>query len=66
MAYTQAQRDALANAIATGALETDADGIRIRYRSLAEMRSLLAEMDRQLTPATARPSVTYAAFNRGW
>ncbi len=66
MAYTQAQRDRLANAIAQGATVVVSDGVRVEYRSLAEMRSLLAEMDRQLAPTTARPAVTFAGFNRGW
>lgn len=65
-AYTQAQRDALANAIALGATVVVGDSGRVEYRSLAEMRSLLAEMDRQLAPTTARPAVTFARFDRGW
>jgi len=66
VAYTQTQRDKLANAIASGVTEVLDNGRRVTYRSLAEMRSLLAEMDRQMAPATTRPAVTYARFDRGW
>ncbi len=66
VAYTQSQRDALANAIALGATVVVGDSGRVEYRSLSEMRSLLAEMDRQLAPSAARPAVTFARFDRGW
>ncbi len=66
MAWTQAQRDALANAIATGATVVVQDGQRVEYRSLSDMQKLLAEMDRDLAPSNARPAVTYARFSRGY
>ncbi len=53
MAYTTEQRDALQEAIASGTKVVMYDGKRIEYHSLTEMRSLLAAMNAQLTPATS-------------
>lgn len=51
MAWTQSDIDALKKAIASGALTVEMDGRRITYRSLAEMRSTLAEMEQEVNPA---------------
>jgi hypothetical protein len=51
MAYTQAQRDALAAAIASGALTVRYGETSTTYRSLAEMRQVLAAIDQDLTAA---------------
>lgn len=49
---TQADRDALYAAIKTGALRVDyPGGGATTYRSLAEMQSILAQMDRTLDAA---------------
>jgi hypothetical protein len=47
--YLQTDLDALERAIALGALQVRyADGREVRYRSLADMRSLRQEMRREL------------------
>lgn len=57
MAYTAAERDTLQAAIASGVLSVSANGKTVQYQSLAEMREVLAEMERQLAAAggTGRP-----------
>ena len=60
--WTQEQRDALAAAIATGALTVQYRDRSVTYQSLSEMRSLLSEMDRQLTGA---PTHRLAAHSKG-
>lgn len=49
--WTQADADALAANIAKGIKSSTVGGVRLEFQSLAEMRSLLAEMNRQLTGA---------------
>jgi hypothetical protein len=64
MAWTEAQRDTLAAAIASGVLNVTYDGPprrSVTYQSLQEMRDLLAEMERALNSTTAR-SYRVAAF----
>lgn len=54
MAWTEAQRDELQAAIATGLLTVRYEGPPAReqtYQSLGAMRALLAEMNRQLAKA---------------
>ena len=51
MAFTQAQRDNLANAIARGIRSVSYEGVRTDYMSLEEMRSLLTQMDAELADA---------------
>ncbi|HMO09370.1 MAG TPA: hypothetical protein PKD10_17250 [Paracoccaceae bacterium] len=64
MAYTQAQIDALREAIASGTTEVSYDGKTVKYRSLAEMRSLLAEME--VEASGVRPvRQHYPRFSRG-
>lgn len=57
--YTQAQRDALAEAIALGVTEVTSNGETVKYRSLAEMRRLLKEMDADLAAAAGTPKRRY-------
>ncbi len=68
MAYTQTHIDALKEAIATGALEvefgTGTERRRIKYRSLAEMRSTLADMIFEVSPQSRPILVTFAEFTR--
>lgn len=54
--YTTAQRDALANAIATGVTNVSYEGKNVTYRDLNEMRLLLDIINRDLngTPAKRR------------
>ena len=58
MAFTADQRDALQAAISTGVLTVLFGGRSTTYQSLAEMRSLLAEMEREL----ATTAGTYRTF----
>lgn len=55
MAYSQAQADALKNAIATGTLEVEVDGKRVRYRSLEEMQKILDSILDELAAASDTP-----------
>jgi hypothetical protein len=54
VAYTLAQKQSLETAIASGATEVSYDGKRVQYRSLEEMRSLLADMETQLAGGVRR------------
>ncbi|MFN3646247.1 MAG: phage head-tail joining protein [Gemmobacter sp.] len=68
MAFTVEQRTALAEAIARGALEVQMGQERVKYRSLAEMRQILALMDAELsgTAATRHQfGVIYPTTGRG-
>lgn len=65
MAFTQAQVDALRASIATGALTVrDAAGNLITYRSLQDMRDLLALMEAEVA-GTTRNRRTVATFSNG-
>jgi hypothetical protein len=66
MSYTQDQITAIKNAIALGALEVRyADGRTVKYRSLDEMRSILAEMENALGVRPRRNNFTVATYRRG-
>lgn len=58
MAYTQAQRDALAVAIASGATSVSYQGKSVTYRSLEEMRTILMLMDQELSGKPVRRRYT--------
>lgn len=62
MAWSQADRDSLAAAIASGVRRTRLGGHDTEFHDLAEMRALLAEMDRQLSSA---PNYRVAATSKG-
>lgn len=68
MAYTQADIDALKAAIATGAKRVKfgagPDARETEFRSLEEMRSTLADMIAEVSPASVSPRVTYAEHCR--
>ena len=68
MAYTQTDIDALKAAIATGALECEfgsgAERRKVKYRSLAEMRSILADMQAEVTPASVTSNTSFAEHSR--
>ncbi|MFZ5715765.1 MAG: phage head-tail joining protein [Bradyrhizobium sp.] len=68
MTYTQDDIAALTAAIATGASEvtfgSGPDRRTVVYRSLAEMRSLLAEMIVAVQPAAQAPRVSYIRHTR--
>ena len=61
--FTQAQIDALIEALALGATEVSYDGKTVKYRSQAEMRDLLAQMQASVS---GQPRVTqhYPVFRR--
>ena len=48
--YTQAHRDALLEAIASGVLRVSYDGRTVEYRSLADLRAALREVEASLDP----------------
>ena len=49
--YTEAQRDALREAIASGVLRVSYDGRTVEYRSLADLRAALRDVEAALDPA---------------
>jgi hypothetical protein len=53
--YTEAQRDALREAIASGVLRVSYDGRTVEYRSLADLRDALREVEGALDPGRRRP-----------
>jgi hypothetical protein len=64
VAYTEAQRDALQAAIASGVLAVTFNGRTVTYNSLKDMRDLLAEMERSLNPTSVYP-YRLAAHSKG-
>ncbi|MFT6460692.1 MAG: hypothetical protein ACJA0Y_000181 [Maricaulis maris] len=52
--YAQADLDALNAAIATGARVVSYNGQRVEYQSLADMKSVRTEMERELGVTTRR------------
>lgn len=66
MAFTQAQLDALDEAIGTGELEVEYDGRRIKYRSISELMQARAHVASQLAQAASgyRSSAMLAEFSR--
>jgi hypothetical protein len=52
VAYTQAQLDELKRIKASGALEAEFEGRRVKYRSLAELNQAIAEMEREINGGT--------------
>ena len=65
MAWTQTDIDKLRAAIATGALSVRYADKSVTYRSLAEMKDLLALMEACVNGANA-PSRVRIAGTRGW
>ncbi|NEI52705.1 hypothetical protein GR217_34365 [Rhizobium leguminosarum] len=65
MAYTQAQIDSLKKAIASGVLIVRHGDEQITYRSLAEMRRVLADMEGEVNPTVQTARRTVAGFSRG-
>ncbi|MFG1461738.1 hypothetical protein V5F77_02480 [Xanthobacter sp. DSM 24535] len=65
MAYTTEQREALREAIASGATEVTYDGKTVKYRSLNDMRSVLDIIDRDLSATPRRSRSLRAVSNKG-
>ncbi len=55
MSYTEAQRDALRAAIASGILRVSYDGKNVEYRSMAELKSALNEVESTLARDSGKP-----------
>lgn len=55
MSYTIAQRDALRQAIASGVLRLSYDGKNVEYRSMAELKAALNEVETALARDSGQP-----------
>lgn len=55
MAYTLAHREALRQAIASGVLRLSYDGKTVEYRSLADLKAALAEVEQSLARDNGQP-----------
>lgn len=65
MPWTQADLDAINEAIASGASRVRfADGREVTYRSLADMRSVRDEIAGALGQMPSTPRTTYVSFSR--
>jgi hypothetical protein len=64
MSWTTEQRDALRAAIARGVTRLRMGNEEVQYRSLDEMRRILADMEAELAPI-ALPRRHYPAVTRG-
>lgn len=66
MAWNAVQLAALEEALATGAARVTVEGRTIEYRSVDELRSLIAQA-RADVEATSKPSrALFPSFSRGW
>lgn len=66
MAYSQAQLDAIKAAYASGVTRVSYDGKTTEYRSLAEMREIIATIEADLATQAGRkrPVAGFATFRR--
>jgi len=64
MAWTQAQRDKLAKAVATGHTEVRFGDRTIKYRTQSEMIALLNRIDTELA-GTRSPNRVLTSFDKG-
>lgn len=67
-AFTQSQLDAIRRAYASGVTSVMYDGKRTEYRSLAEMRVIISEIETDLADQAGtprRPVAGFAGFRRG-
>lgn len=67
MPFTQQQLTVLTEAIASGATTVKYGDKEVTYRSLTEMRSLLQQMQAEVTPeiTNTNSSRRYAEFSKG-
>lgn len=64
MAYTQDDLDALKAALASGAATVEYQGKRVTFRSPAEIRGIIADIERELSTATT-PATTVGVYDSG-
>ena len=57
MAYTEAQRDALRKALASGVLRVSYDGMATEYRSVEELKAALHTVERELADEAGRKAL---------
>jgi hypothetical protein len=64
--FTQGQLDAIKRAYASGVTRVSYNGANTEYRSLAEMRQIIATIEADLAVQTGRkrPIAGYAGFRR--
>lgn len=63
--YTQGQLEAARRAYASGVTRVTHDGMTTEYRSLAELRQIIADMEADLAPSlVTRPLAGFASFRR--
>lgn len=66
MAYTQTQLDALKEARALGVTEVRyADGKTVKYRSLAEMDTIISSMESDIAGLSSNRTRRYASTSKG-
>lgn len=65
MAYTQAQIDSLKKAIASGVSTVRHGDTLTTFRSLAEMKEALRDMETEVSGAAQPPRRTVAGFSKG-
>lgn len=63
--YTLDQYNSLVAAIAQGALRVRYGDKEVEYRSLTEMKSIKADMEKQLTPPKGKGNRTYGGYSKG-
>lgn len=64
LGVTQAERDALAKAVKSGAQVVRYADKTVTYQSLSAMRALLADMDEELAGSQTPPRSSFARFAR--
>ena len=66
MAYTQAQLDAIKRAYASGVTRVSYDGNSTEYRSLADMRQIIATIEAELAAQGGKkqPVAGFASYRR--
>lgn len=55
--YSDAQLQALQDALATGELEVEYEGRKVRYRSVAELRTAISTVQQALAQAAGNPPI---------
>ncbi len=65
MAFTQSDIDALKSAMASGELSVQFQDKSVRYRSINEMQSVLAMMEREVGSGGASSSRRFVSTSKG-